>query len=115
MLLKGNADHTNTAQRCLPPYETIPRVCTCTRTERRSAGEHPGYLGVVLCELAEGGGEPGVVGSRSDEPQTEDGIVRHLRVSVVRELAAIHKSFVTEPDSISSVDLYPDPNPEGQK
>jgi hypothetical protein len=55
---------------------------------------------VVLCELAEGGGEPGVVGSRSDEPQTEDGIVRHLGVSIVRELAAIHKSCVSDLDSI---------------
>ena len=69
---------------------------------------------MVLCELAEGGGEPGVVGSRSDEPQTEDGIVRHLGVSVVRELAAIHKSSVLDPDSNRSVDPNPDPNPGWQ-
>ncbi len=70
---------------------------------------------MVLCELAESGGEPGVVGSRSDEPQTENGIVRHLGVSVVREFAAIQKSYVSEPDSMRSVDPFPDPNPGRQK
>jgi hypothetical protein len=106
ILLKRNADYRETG------LNDVSCSMKCTRTERRSVGSTlVRYLGVVLCELAEGGGEPGVVGSRSDEPQTEDGIVRHLGVSVVRELAAIHKSNVSDPDSIRSVDPFSDPNP----
>ena len=47
------------------------------------------HLGVVLGQLAQCGGQPGVVGPGPYQPQAKDGVVRHLGVSVVGELAAI--------------------------
>ena len=43
-------------------------------------------LGVILSQLSQHGGQPGVVGSGPDQSQTEDGGVSNLWVCVVREL-----------------------------
>ena len=43
-------------------------------------------LGVVLRQLPQDGGQAGVVGAGTDQAEAEDGVVRDLRVLVVREL-----------------------------
>ena len=44
---------------------------------------------MVLGQLAQRGGQPGVVGPGPYQPQAKDRVVRHLGVRVVGELAAI--------------------------
>ena len=43
-------------------------------------------LGMVLCQLAQNGGQTGVAGDDPDEAQAEDSVVSHLDVVIVGEI-----------------------------